>query len=101
MKRGRLIIVGYVVAAATVAVAQQPPATMSQQPPTATFRSAVDLVRVSAVVRDHKGRFVRDLTERDFEVLDRGQTRPIAEFRRDLSGVSVALLFDVSGSMEG
>ena len=105
MKRGRLITVGLIVAAATVAGAQQqqqpPPATTSQQPPSATFRSAVDLVRVSAVVRDHKGRFVRDLTERDFEVLDRGQSRPIADFRRDLSGVSVALLFDVSGSMEG
>jgi Ca-activated chloride channel family protein len=52
-------------------------------------------------VRDQKGRFVRDLTEKDFQILDRGQTRPIAEFRSDVSGVSVALLFDVSGSMEG
>src|SRR5205814_6018148 len=71
------------------------------QPPTATFRSSVDLVRVTAVVRDHKGRFVQDLTVRDFEVLDGGRTRPITEFRRDQSGVSVALLFDVSGIMEG
>ena len=72
-----------------------------QQPPVATFRSSVDLVRVTAVVRDHKGRFVQDLTVRDFEVLDSGKSRPITEFRRDMSGVSVALLFDVSGSMEG
>src|SRR5262249_5601821 len=28
-------------------------------------------------------------------------SRPITEFRRDRSGVSVAILFDVSGSMEG
>jgi Ca-activated chloride channel family protein len=74
-----------------------------QQPPepVATFKSSVDLVRVSAVVRDRKGRFVQDLTSRDFEILDGGISRPIADFRRDLSGVSVALLFDVSGSMEG
>lgn len=68
--------------------------------PVATFRSAVDLVRVSAIVRDRKGRFVRDLTARDFHVLDDGRSRPIADFRHDLAGVSVALLFDVSGSME-
>jgi VWFA-related protein len=71
------------------------------QAPTATFRSSVDLVRVTAVVRDHKGRFVQDLTVRDFEVVDAGQNRPITEFRHDLGAVSVALLFDVSGSMEG
>jgi len=56
---------------------------------------------VAAVVRDHKGRFVQDLTVKDFEILESGTRRPIADFRRDLSGVSVALLFDVSGSMEG
>jgi VWFA-related protein len=66
----------------------------------ATFKSSVDLVRISAVVRDKKGRFVNDLSKRDFEVLDGGITRPISDFRRDESGVSVALLFDVSGSME-
>ncbi|MBI3493441.1 MAG: VWA domain-containing protein [Acidobacteria bacterium] len=67
----------------------------------ATFRSSVDLVRVAAIVRDSRGRFVQDLTARDFEVLDDGRPRPIADFQRDLPGVSVALLFDVSGSMEG
>src|SRR5262245_4226790 len=72
-----------------------------QQPPTVTFKSSVDLVRVTAVVRDHKGRFVQDLTANDFVVLDGGRARPITDFRRDQSGVSVAILFDVSGSMEG
>ena len=43
---------------------------------------------------------MQDLSARDFEVLDQGQLRPISDFRRDLGGVSVALLFDVSGSME-
>jgi VWFA-related protein len=69
--------------------------------PNATFKSSVDLVRVAAIVRDHKGRFVRDLSAADFEVMDGGQRRAITEFRRDVTGVSVALLFDVSGSMEG
>jgi len=76
-------------------------AAQEPQAPVATFKSAVDLVRVTAIVRDHKGRFVQDLTVRDFEVIDNGKSRPITEFRRDMGGVSVALLFDVSGSMEG
>ncbi len=59
------------------------------------------MVRVAAVVRDHKGRFVRDLTARDFEIVDGGQTRPISDLQRDTAGVSLAVLFDVSGSMEG
>jgi Ca-activated chloride channel family protein len=59
------------------------------------------MVRIAAVVRDSKGRFVQDLTKRDFEVLDNGQTRPISDLQNDLAGVSVAVLFDVSGSMEG
>ena len=59
------------------------------------------MVRVAAVVRDQKGRFVQDLKVKDFEVLDGGQTRSIADFRTDLAGISVAVLFDVSGSMEG
>jgi Ca-activated chloride channel homolog len=95
------------VAAATLAVvimasgsgsAQQQPAPSA--PPVATFKSSVDLVRVSAVVRDKKGRFVRDMSIRDFEVLDGGVQRHIKDFRRDESPVSVAMLFDVSGSME-
>jgi VWFA-related protein len=37
----------------------------------------------------------------DLEVLDAGERQSITDFRQDLAGVSVALLFDVSGSMEG
>ena len=70
------------------------------QEPAPTFKSGVDLVRVSATVRDRRGRLVADLASRDFEVLDNGVPRPVVEFHRDWSSVSIALLFDVSGSME-
>ena len=66
----------------------------------ATFRSGVDLVTVSATVRDNKGRLVKDLTKRDFEVVDRGERRSISEFRSDRAPMSLAILFDVSGSMD-
>jgi Ca-activated chloride channel family protein len=71
-----------------------------QMPSVATFNSSVDLVRVSAVVRDKRGRFVQDLNAHDFEVVDANQPRSISDFRRDEGAVSVAILFDVSGSME-
>lgn len=70
------------------------------QQPAFVFKSSVDLVRVAAVVRDRKGRFVKDLTERDFQVVDGGINRKIADFRHDSSPITLALLFDVSGSME-
>ena len=74
----------------------------AQPPPTVSFKASVDMVRVAAVVRDHKkGRFVHDANARDFEILDGGEARAIKDFRHDLTGVSVAILFDVSGSMEG
>ena len=69
--------------------------------PPPVFRGGVDVVRVATVVRDQRGRFVRDLQARDFEVTDGGRVRAIADFRQDAPGLSVALLFDVSGSMEG
>src|SRR5207253_1439348 len=73
----------------------------AQEPPAAAFKASVDMVGIAAIVRDHKGRFVADLTARDFEILDGGEARSIKDFRHDLTGVSVAVLFDVSGSMEG
>ena len=66
----------------------------------ATFRSGVDLVTVSATVRDNKGRLVKDLTKQDFEVIDRGERRAISEFRAERAPLSLAILFDVSGSMD-
>lgn len=72
----------------------------AQRPSTATFKSGVDLVSVTAVVRDHKGRVVRNLSRKDFEVWDAGERRPIAQFRSDETALSIALLFDVSGSMQ-
>lgn len=69
--------------------------------PAPLFRSSVDVVRLAAVVRDQKGRFVQNLTAGDFEVFDNGRLRTITDFRQDVAGLSVALLFDVSGSMQG
>jgi VWFA-related protein len=88
---------------AAPAGAQTPPATPNPPAtaePAARFKSAVDLVSVTAVVRDKKGRFVPDLRRDDFIVTEGGERRPIVGFQAEADGpVRVAVLFDISGSM--
>jgi Ca-activated chloride channel homolog len=95
------LIASFAVAPATPASARGASAAETparQDPP--RFRASVQMVRVAAVVRDRRGRLMRGLTAADVEVLDRGSSRPIEEFRVDTQGaVSLALLFDESGSM--
>jgi len=95
MKRGKLIIVASLVLASGWFEAGAE--AMRQG---AIFRAGVNLVRVGAVVRDRKGRFIRNLTAQDFVVLDDGKTVEITNFHQGISEVTVALLLDVSGSMQ-
>src|SRR4030095_16870535 len=90
---GRLITV--------VALASQASLSLSaQDTPVATFKAGVDLVSVTAGVRDKKGRVVRSLTPKDFVVMDGGAPRKIVELHADETApASVALLVDGSGSM--
>jgi Ca-activated chloride channel family protein len=72
----------------------------AQDAPKATFRAAVALVPITAVVRDSRNRLVRNLGRDDFQILEQGQLRPIVDFgATDTAPVSVAFLFDTSGSM--
>jgi VWFA-related protein len=102
--KGAFLFIGVLITAVTLqprqmSVAAQNPQSEEQQA-RPIFRSSVDLVSVAAVVRDRKGRFVRDLSREDFQVVEAGQPRPIIDFRRQSDGpIKLALLFDVSGSM--
>lgn len=89
----KVSIVASLLVAPMQAGAQEP---ASGQP---TFKSGVDLVTIGATVRDSRGRLVTNLSAKDFEVLDGGLRRQISEFRAEAAPVSVAILFDVSGSM--
>jgi VWFA-related protein len=87
-------------AALALITAQSPVQPAPEQSPAPRFRSAVDLVSVAAVVKDRKGRFVKDLSKQDFQIVEAGQTRPILDFRTEVNGpVKVAVLLDISGSM--
>lgn len=69
-----------------------------QDPP--KFRSSVDVVSVTAVVKDRKGRFVSDLKQEDFVVAESGEQKRILDFRAETDGpVKLGLLVDASGSM--
>ena len=56
------------------------PQDTSSQTTKPTFRSAVDLVSVAAVVRDRKGRFARNLRKDDFVVEEGGARRDATRF---------------------
>ncbi len=70
------------------------------------YRGPVDeidvrLVELYTSVTDPKGRFVLGLDEGDFQVLEAGATQPLTRFETiDRLPIHVALLLDVSGSME-
>jgi Ca-activated chloride channel family protein len=73
----------------------------AQDAPNVVFRSAVDVVSVTAVVRDRRHRVVTSLTRNDLQVIDAGEPQAILDFRTDESApASVALLVDGSGSMK-
>jgi Ca-activated chloride channel homolog len=63
------------------------------------FRSASEVVTVPTTVTDRAGRFVRGLTAPDFEILEDGERRPVAQFTTNRVPVSVVILLDISGSM--
>jgi VWFA-related protein len=71
----------------------------TRRQPSATFRSGVEAVTVSAIVRDSRGKVVKDLTRTDFEILDSGKPRQITDFYAGESAVSLAVMLDISGSM--
>lgn len=76
------------------------PAAGGQDQARPTFRSAVDLVSIAAVVKDKHGRLVRDLSADDFVVVDAGEPRRIVDFTAGSSAaVTLAILVDESGSM--
>lgn len=68
-------------------------------PAEALFRASGRIVEVYATVTDSHGRYVDDLKAGQFTILEGGQPKPVFAFENHTSSVSVALLFDATGSM--
>jgi Ca-activated chloride channel homolog len=65
----------------------------------AVFRTTARLVEVYATVTDDRGRYVDDLPSGSFTILDNGKPVAPVAFESRASSVSLALLFDTTGSM--
>ena len=65
-----------------------------------TARVEQSLVSVNASVTDKHGRAIGGLTERDFQLFENGQPRPIQEVKQSNAPFNLVLLLDVSGSVE-
>jgi VWFA-related protein len=77
-----------------------PPAAAQERDSQPVFRSRIELVSVTAVVRDKRGRIMRSLTQDDFELIDAGERRPVIDFWSDSNApASITFLIDGSGSM--
>src|SRR5690349_20494835 len=86
----------------TAAIGLQPMTTGVVVAQTPSFKASVDVVSVTAVVRDSRGRPVNNLGREDFQVYERGRLRQIVQFKASDQGpIILAILFDVSGSMSG
>ena len=65
------------------------------------FRTGVELINVTATVTDANGRFVPGLRREDFQLFEDGQEQTITHFNAERVPVSLGLVVDTSGSMEG
>lgn len=90
-----LLIAGAATAAPAGSAAQQ------ADRPAFRFRTGVDLINVSVTVTDRRGRFVSGLDMDDFLVYEDGELQTLTHFSRERTPVSLGIVLDTSGSMEG
>ena len=75
----RLMLLIGALAAGVAAQTSAPAPPANEQ--SAEFKARAEETVLDVVVRDKKGRLVKDLKESDFTVMDNGQARPIKSFR--------------------
>jgi Ca-activated chloride channel family protein len=72
----------------------------AQQPDQSVMRVAVNLVMVDATVKTKAGRILGDLQKEDFELREDGAAQKVEIFSRDELPLNVALVLDLSDSIE-
>lgn len=70
-------------------------------PPGFRFRTAVELINVTATVTDARGRFVSGLVKDDFVVYEDDERQTVSHFSNERVPVSLGIVIDTSGSMDG
>jgi len=64
------------------------------------FQSGVELINLNVCVMDGRNRYITDLREADFTVLEDGVRQQVALFTRRRLDVSLVVMIDTSASME-
>jgi Ca-activated chloride channel family protein len=72
----------------------------SSTAPQRPFRAGVDVVTLNVTVADASRRYVTDLGQGDFQVVEDGRPQQITYFRKTGVSLALALLIDTSASME-
>lgn len=98
MKSHRLLALFAFTAAGLVTVSGQQPQGDGQA---FRFRTGVELINVTATVTDGNGRFVSGLRQEDFRVYEDDEPQPITHFNSERVPVSLGIILDTSGSMDG
>src|SRR5687767_13312664 len=92
-------LVLWLVAVTGALLSAQAPA--QQDPQSFKFRTGVELINVNATVTDQSGRFVSGLTKDDFRVYEDEQLQTLTHFNAERVPVSLGIVLDTSGSMDG
>jgi VWFA-related protein len=85
-------------AAALLLTATLSAQTVPLQPP--TFQVGIEVINLNLSVTDGRNRYVTDLKERDFAVFEDGVRQELSLFTHENLPISLALLMDVSASMD-
>lgn len=98
-----LLLLAFVVVTMCLSLFAQDPTPTPPLPddPNGPVRIKTDLVTLTLTVTDNYGRYVSGLTKSAFTVIDNNQEQVVTFFSDSDAPVSVGVLFDVSGSMNG
>src|SRR4029453_6904065 len=101
MKVKTIAVIPLVVATAFSTLVAQQPREAQQGPQSFRFRTGVELINVNATVTDSTGRFVSGLNKEDFRLFEDETLQEITHFNSERVPVSLGIVLDTSGSMEG
>jgi VWFA-related protein len=102
MKRVSSSLAALLMAASVLLSAQTQGGPPQQPDPQAfKFRTGIELINVNATVTDQSGRFVSGLNKDDFRVFDDEQPQTVTHFNAERVPVSLGIVLDTSGSMDG
>jgi Ca-activated chloride channel family protein len=96
IRRASFVMAALLVAAAGALSGQEPQGGQAFR-----FRTGIELINVTATVTDRNGRFVAGLRQEDFRVYQDDEPQTITHFNSERVPVSLGIVLDTSGSMNG